>query len=160
MKRCSVQEIANFLIWDSHEVGSFICNAKLQKLLYYAQAWHLAIHGKPLFGGKFEAGSHGPVLRSVYNRFEHFGWRSIDEFTPKPDLDPETVRFLRKILEDYGALDARKLECSIRQEAPWLNARKKSGVGLDEPCETHIEEDDMRDFYRDRMNTASVEAEA
>ena len=39
----------------------------LQKLLYYVQAWHLAIKGDPLFEGHFEAGPGGPVLPEVLN---------------------------------------------------------------------------------------------
>jgi len=37
MSRC-VQEISNYIVWDSHEAGSYLTLAKLQKLMYLAQA--------------------------------------------------------------------------------------------------------------------------
>jgi len=159
MRRHTVQEIANYIVWDFHEAGSFLSNAKLQKLLYYAQAWHLAIHDRPLFAGRFEAWEHGPVLPSIYNRFERYGWRNIDEFIPEPLLEPETKRFLRRLLEEYGPIDVRKLECMIREEDPWGNARRRCGVGLEGPCEALIDEAEMRDYYRERMDPDAASAE-
>ena len=41
--------IANFFIELANNTGSFVSNLKLQKLVYYSQAWHLALHDKPLF---------------------------------------------------------------------------------------------------------------
>ena len=43
----SAQNVAEYIIWSSHESGSFISNLKLQKLLYYVQAWHLAVFQWP-----------------------------------------------------------------------------------------------------------------
>lgn len=159
MKRHSVQEIANYIVWDSHEAGAFLSNSKLQKLLYYAQAWHLAIHDRPLFVGRFEAWQHGPVLVPIYNRFERFGWRNIDEFVPEPPLCDQSKRFLRKVIEEYGQYDVRKLECMLREEAPWLNARRRAGAGLEGPCESLIDEAEMRDYYRARMDPDAASAE-
>lgn len=160
MKRHNIQEIANFIVWDFHECGSFLSNSKLQKLLYYAQAWHLAIHDQPLFVGQFEAWQHGPVNRTIYNRFERYGWRNIDEFVPEPLIHPETRQFLRKLLEEYGPHDVRRLECMIREEDPWLNARNRAGAGLEGPCEELIDEDEMRGYYRERMSPDAAPAEA
>jgi uncharacterized phage-associated protein len=41
-----------------------ITNLKLQKLLYYTQAWYLAFTGQPLFSESIEAWVHGPFPRS------------------------------------------------------------------------------------------------
>ena len=40
---------------------------KLQKLLYYCQAWALVWDDKPLFKEKIEAWISGPVVRTLYN---------------------------------------------------------------------------------------------
>jgi uncharacterized phage-associated protein len=42
-------KVADYFIWLAKETGSFISNLKLQKLVYYAQAWYLGINGIPLF---------------------------------------------------------------------------------------------------------------
>ena len=40
---------------------------KLQKLLFYCQAYHLAYFKEPLFDEDFEAWVHGPVCRIIYD---------------------------------------------------------------------------------------------
>lgn len=44
----------------------FVDQMKLQKLLFYAHAWHLAYDKGPLFENDFEAWPWGPVVRDVY----------------------------------------------------------------------------------------------
>ena len=46
---------------------------KLQKLCYYAQAWHCTLrNGEPLFMNPIEAWIHGPVIRSLYKEYAYF----------------------------------------------------------------------------------------
>jgi uncharacterized phage-associated protein len=45
----TAQMVADGLVDLSLEYGDPITNLKLQKLLYYAQAWYLAFNAKPLF---------------------------------------------------------------------------------------------------------------
>ena len=61
MAEVSARQVAQFMISFSHEHGDPISNLKLQKLLYYAQAWFLALQDKPLFDERIEAWAHGPV---------------------------------------------------------------------------------------------------
>jgi uncharacterized phage-associated protein len=70
-------EVANYFIWLANETGSFLSNLKLQKLVYYAQAWHLALEESPLFEEDFEAWIHGPVLPTLYQKYESFSWKPI-----------------------------------------------------------------------------------
>ncbi len=51
-----------FLAQTSEDAGDLISNLKLQKLLYYAQGFHLALYDEPLFPEAIEAWTHGPVL--------------------------------------------------------------------------------------------------
>jgi len=49
-------QIVDFIIFRLTSEDIFgIPNLKLQKLLYYIQAWHLAFNDKPLFEGKFQS---------------------------------------------------------------------------------------------------------
>lgn len=43
---------------------------RLQKLLYFADGHYLALVGKPLITGEFEAWKYGPVSRPVYKTFK------------------------------------------------------------------------------------------
>ena len=64
-------------------LGLTSCNLKLQKLVYYAQAWHLALRDVPLFEEDFEAWVHGPVIPALYQEYKKFGWRPILEGSRK-----------------------------------------------------------------------------
>ena len=66
----SAQDVADYIIWSSHESGSFISNLKLQKLLDYVQAWHLAVFGRPLFAEKLQAWLRGPAIPEIYRRYQ------------------------------------------------------------------------------------------
>jgi uncharacterized phage-associated protein len=46
-------DIADYFIRLANETGSFISNLKLQKLVYCAQAWHMALYDDPLFEEDF-----------------------------------------------------------------------------------------------------------
>jgi uncharacterized phage-associated protein len=50
-----------------------IPHLKLQKLIYFAQAAHLAINDEELFDEQIEAWPLGPVVRSVYDVFQDHG---------------------------------------------------------------------------------------
>lgn len=52
---------------------------KLQKLLFYAHAWHLANKERPLFEEDFEAWPWGPIVRDVYNQTRKFGRKPVTE---------------------------------------------------------------------------------
>ena len=62
---------------DKNPGSSHIDPMKLQKLIYYAHSWSLAVYGEPLIEEDIEAWSWGPVVRSVYLEFKDFGSKPI-----------------------------------------------------------------------------------
>src|SRR5262245_26249764 len=76
-----VAEVANWLIERGLEDGRPVDPLKLQKLLYFAHGWHLAITGAPLLDEPIEAWQYGPVVSSIYHEFKHFGSRAITHGT-------------------------------------------------------------------------------
>src|ERR1700735_720713 len=78
-----------FLELGRHEKG---CppndQMKLQKLLFYAHAWYLALFGKPLFDEGFEAWPWGPVVRDVYFQTKDFGRSEVTEPLSRLHLKP------------------------------------------------------------------------
>ena len=61
----TASKLADYYIWFANDVGSYLSNHKLQKLLYYAQAWYLAFEDTPLFDEDFEAWVHGPTIPAL-----------------------------------------------------------------------------------------------
>ena len=67
--RASAGDLASVI--EARVDGHWLDAMGLQKLLYYTQAWHLAIKGRPLFEGQFEAWPEGPVLPEVLHARQH-----------------------------------------------------------------------------------------
>src|SRR6185437_3402754 len=97
---------ADFFIAFAHDVGDAITNLKLQKLLYYAQGWHLALYDKPLFRERIEAWPHGPVVPPIYGKFKQYRWDPISENIASPDLPEHTKAHLDEVMQVYGPFNA------------------------------------------------------
>ena len=124
---------------------------KLQKLCYYAQAWHLANYDTPLVPSRFEAWVHGPVSPDLYFVYRDWGWLPI----PQTDvgeahlLSPQSKTLLDLVYATYGHFSGDQLENITHQEAPWQEAR--SGCEKTEYCRNIISEEKMRNFYGSRI---------
>lgn len=145
-RKITADEVADYFIALAHERGASVNNLKLQKLLYYAQAWHLALYDRPLFPEKFQAWIYGPAIPSVYSRFKEFGWHELPPPARTLRFAAKTTEFLEEVAAEYLSADERELERMSRQESPWLNAR--GGLDVSEPCSTELSEDDMRAYFR------------
>lgn len=142
----SPKQAADFLIFESRERGDIITNLKLQKLLYYSQAWHLALQDNPLFEEDFQAWIHGPVLPSQYQRFKASEWRPILEEINLPQLSPAIQKHLIEVVDVFGTETATALELMTHNELPWQEARK--GIPADQPCTALISKETMKSFYK------------
>ena len=138
--------IADYLLCVARERGDALTNLKLQKLLYYAQAWHLALHNRALFDEDFQAWVHGPVLPSQYRRFRAESWMPISEAVEKPNLSVDIQNFLNEILDVFGVDTAIALEQMTHRERPWLEAR--GGLAPDVSSTACISKRVMRDYYK------------
>lgn len=87
----SPQAVANYLLDKARDDGELLTHMKLQKLVYIAHGWHLAVTGKPLLSDPVEAWQFGPVIRSLYHDLKHFGHEPISgrlrDSIPNPGTD-------------------------------------------------------------------------
>lgn len=141
--------IADYFISLAHETGSLITNLKLQKLVYYAQAWYLALYGIPLFEEDFQAWIHGPVIPELYDKYKSNKWRPIEEETKPPNLSVEVEEFLKEVVEAYFDRDAYELELMTHLEEPWINAR--GDISIDTPSNQVISKESMKIYYQSRV---------
>lgn len=140
----TVDQVADTLIYLARECGIDITNLKLQKLLYYAQAWNLAFTGEPLFDEEIEAWVHGPVVPKVFRRFKEHRWNTIS-VPVSPIKDEALIAHLGQVLDTYGKFGATQLERLTHQEKPWQQARKDCPV--DASSNEVIDHKSMREFY-------------
>ena len=143
-----VQEVAHFFLSKIDvESGEVITPLKLQKLVYYAQAWFLALFARPLFNDSFEAWKHGPVVRKLYFHYKEFGFNPL----PKVDVLTKTVftaeelSLLEMVNSVYCKYDARFLERMSHAEKPWIDAR--GGCGDGDICDNIIPENEIHDYF-------------
>lgn len=125
--------------------GDSVTHLKLQKLVYYAQAWSLALLGRPLFSEDLRAWAHGPVALSVWDEFKEHGWEALPAPDEMPRFDEETTELLRDVLRSYGEHSAKKLEDLTHAEEPWLRAR--GGLPPEAKSNAVIPKEHMKRFY-------------
>lgn len=116
----SSRDVAEYFLLLEGEGGE-ISNLKLQKLVYYAQGFSLVLLGEPLFNETIEAWMHGPVVPSLYRRFNMYGSNPIP---PPSDFDDsvltrEQKRLIEEVFDVYGQYSAWKLRQLTHEEDPW-----------------------------------------
>lgn len=141
-----------FLNIVDRDFGSAITPLKLQKILYYAQGYYLAMFDEPLFNEDFQAWAHGPVNPEIYEKYKEYGFDSIDapDISEIPNFDEKTVDFLCKIWATFGIFDGKYLEELTHKESPWLNARE--GYKPGEVCHEVITKESMKEFFKTKLN--------
>ena len=134
-----------FLCLEGHE--GEISNLKIQKMVYYAQGFSLAVHGEALFPEKLEAWMHGPVVPDLYRRFSQFGSSAIP---PPSDFNPDLFSakqqsLLNEVFDVYGQFSAWKLRQLTHEEAPWRRNFKEGEFSREIPaCE-------MGEYFREHL---------
>ncbi|CAA2108963.1 hypothetical protein MBUL_04456 (plasmid) [Methylobacterium bullatum] len=155
----SANEIAAWFVGNiDRDAGDSITHLKLQKLVYYAQAWSLALRGAPLFEEDLQAWAHGPVAESVYKVYRGAGWDALPPPEQVPEVSAEVAEHLSSILATYGDFSAKHLERMTHSEAPWLEAR--GNLPLEARSSSPISKDLMGRFYNDLYERVDDEERA
>lgn len=121
----SVHDVAAYIL---EKKGSMTA-MKLQKLVYYSQAWALVWDEKPIFQARIEAWANGPVCPALYSG--HRGQYRVSEWpqgdsSNLPDWAKETIDV---ILSFYGSKSSHWLSNLTHAEDPWRNAREGLSPG-------------------------------
>lgn len=69
--------------------GQFVTQMKVQKMVFFAHGYHLAIYNKPLINENFEAWKYGPVVKSIYDDLKFYGSGLITDCDHFQSLDPK-----------------------------------------------------------------------
>lgn len=144
-------EIATFILkhYNYEKMGEMISPLKLQKQLNYVYSYCLAEWGYKIFVESPEAWAHGPVFRSVYDKYSSYKFMNID--IPVEDVplhDSNLGKLTLRIAEGYGIYSAKELERLTHREDPWKKARKRAGVTEGESCKEIILDSDIYDYFR------------
>jgi len=140
----NIHDIAHyFLLIDDQHDGGGISNLKLQKLVYYAQGFHLALFARPLFQNDIEAWTHGPVTPDLYHQHKAHKKQAIplDRTFDTNSLTTDEKELMDEIYEVFGQFTAWKLRDMTHEEAPWLDNMNNV-----------IPHDDLEKYFKTRLN--------
>jgi uncharacterized phage-associated protein len=152
-------DVADFLVCNAghpeYEISD-LTPLKLQKLLYYCQAWSLVFRNSPLFIDRIEAWVHGPVVPRVYHKYKEFGCSPISGHRSlKSSATADVLKILEKVLKSYGRKNGRFLEHLTHSELPWKLARK--GLEPMQKSQRVISLDWMKSYYSSFADSDNIE---
>lgn len=138
----NVKDVAAYILQQCGDMTAM----KLQKLVYYSQAWSLVWDERPLFPEPIEAWANGPVCPALYE--EHRGRFLLEgnAIIGDPDaLDDTGKDTVNAVLRFYGDKSAQWLSDLTHSEAPWLSARRNLAPG--ERSSQRISVSSMAEYY-------------
>jgi uncharacterized phage-associated protein len=116
---------------------------KMQKLVFYAHAWHLGLYdGTPLFDEDVCAWPWGPVVPLIYHAFKEFGRSPISgkraqslvqtdgalRFVIPQVTDPNTLAFIKSVWDSHKRLSGVQLSNATHVEGePWTIIKDQYG---------------------------------
>ncbi len=158
MKTKNAIDVARYIINECHERNFLISNLKLQKLLYFAQGYSLAITECPIFNEEIEPWDFGPVVPEVYREFKMFGANEIPKISTYYDLDFDSDFFLKErnftpdifsesqklimnaVINQFGCLSANELVTITHNQLPWISSYK---------CVPTISKEKIKSFFKE-----------
>ena len=133
MSELKAYDIANaFVKMSDPESGDVLTNLKLQKLVYYAQGFHLAMYNTPLFTDPIVAWEHGPVVVDLYHKLKDYRASQVAIDGPLSlELTEQQLDLLGKINDIFGQFSAWKLRNMTHNEAPWQETERNEEISHD-----------------------------
>lgn len=120
------------LVKDYDITPEYITHLKLQKLLYYVQAYALLFFNRKAFAEKIMAWNYGPVVEEIYQEYKE---NHANEIILKDNNIGDISQGMRKIIEQviitYGGIEATKLIDFTHEEEPWEKTTINSEIKTD-----------------------------
>lgn len=152
-------ELGHIITHYVNQKGEDVSHKKLQKLVYYVEAWHLVHLDSSIVDEDFEAWIHGPVVPELYSELKDFGFNNIDVINDEFDtideelkaiiqrngITDEQLELIHSVLDKYASLSAFELEILSHNEKPWLDARE--GLSPNSSSKNKINKGSMKGFY-------------
>jgi uncharacterized phage-associated protein len=126
------RSVANEFLRQVRERGGKLTNMQLQKLVYIAHGYSLAILHRPLIKQPIEAWRFGPVVHDLYYSLRQYGAGFVTE--PINNLPNEQVsetdrELIASVLNAYGKYSGLQLSTMThRQDTPWHEVFTPAGL--------------------------------
>lgn len=139
--------VANEMIRLANDVRKPLNNIQIQKLVYIAHGFYLALLNQPLIKQPIEAGTYGPLVPVLYDALLEYGVEPIIEpleNVPRERLSEEAQLVIKKVVNAYGRFNHRQLSTlTHRENTPWKQIYDPNGF-----LYKRIANELIRDHYR------------
>ena len=133
-------DIARYVINYCNQKGYLISNLRVQKLLYFIQAYYVTEYNKPCFYNTIEAYDFGPVINDVYNEYKCHGNSHIPYIKTYIQYDRNNIwnssrlefdaniifvhdqRILEFLIDSFSSYESSDLLNIIQHQTPWIQA--------------------------------------
>lgn len=117
------RSVANEFLRLANNAGRTLTNMQVQKLVYIAHGYSLAILNKPLIDDRVEAWRYGPVIRPLYDSLRQYGAGVVSEpikDAPKESTSETDRALIARVLNAYGRYSGNQLSTiTHREDGPW-----------------------------------------
>jgi uncharacterized phage-associated protein len=135
--------IANEFLRRAKVEARPLTHMHLQKLVYLAHGWTLAVSGRPLIEEQFQAWDYGPVVRPLYNALRYCGSGPVpklinfgdgtrsaldDAGEARAELEPDEKAVIDQVWETYKEFEAFQLSALTHADSsPWDVTYRENG---------------------------------
>lgn len=135
-----VLDVSRYIINYSNVKDYGISNLKLQKILYFVQAYFLIETGSPCFKEKIEAWDFGPVVPVAYCEYKQYGcgdipttksfimieknniWNSKRVEFKEIAISDDDKSLIDKVVDKFSEYSATDLVELTQHQIPWMDA--------------------------------------
>ena len=138
-----IKKVARYIALSLLTKQMTVSPLKLQKLLYYAQAWSMVFFGRQrqLFADVPQAWVNGPVYPTIYNMWKNRNMcehltptdfettedvmdEALGEVTKQLGFEDDEIQLLEQIVLKYGSKSQNYLIFLTHSELPWCEKRE------------------------------------
>lgn len=156
-----IEAVANTILDEAEGREILLSPMKLQKLMYLAHGYYIAVTGQPLTDEDFEAWQYGPVSPTIYHEFKDFGaspiktgkratrryWDNgeVNSDTPTiPESDRRARAVINFVLNTYGGRSAVYLsDLTHKVGSPWEHVRSAAPLRRNSKIDNSL----IRDYF-------------
>lgn len=136
-----VLDVSRYIINYCNDNGYPISNLKLQKLLYFMQAFFLVNKNQPCFPNEIEAWPWGPVVRDAYFHYNWYGANNIPHTGLSiTNISSDDQQKIDYVLRKLANLPAYSLVDITHSQAPWMNA-------FNNPYDKKISKESIKNYF-------------
>jgi uncharacterized phage-associated protein len=141
----SVQSVANAFIQLAKDERNVLTNMQVQKLVFLAQGYCLALLDRSLYESSIHAWQFGPVVPKLYNSLQRYGSGNVDSPIEGQDeiaTESDEYKIIKAVWHAYGKRSGPWLSSlTHRPGSPWSITWAKTSFGIIPP-------DEIKQYYK------------